>query len=313
MKTPFHIEAPAKINLSLRVLGKREDGFHEVETLMVRLPGLHDILSVEEAGEFCFECDEPSVPSDESNLVVRAARLFERRTGMTCRIKVRLEKRVPHGAGLGGGSSDAAAMLVALDRLSGAGIGAEKLAEWTAELGSDVAFFTGSGPAWCRGRGEILETAAGIPALPVLLLKPGFGVATPDAYSRWSTAPVLPGIRHEPASFAWGDMVNDLERPVFSKHLFLAEMKIWLSRRHEVAAAMMSGSGSTMIAVLKDMDMGASLAAAARAQLDPALWSWCGVTEGVNGTRQPMALVVPPIRNRRPRQFPEADSGFCRD
>jgi 4-diphosphocytidyl-2-C-methyl-D-erythritol kinase len=88
-------------------------------------------------------------------------------------------------------------------------------------------------------------------------------------------------------------MVNDLERPVFSKHLFLAEMKIWLSRRHEVAAAMMSGSGSTMIAVLKDLDMGASLAAAARAQLDPALWSWCGVTEGVNGTRQPMALAVP--------------------
>lgn len=280
MTTPFQVEAPAKINLSLRVLGKRDDGFHDVETLMVRLPGLHDILTVEDAGEFGFGCDDPSVPSDEGNLVVRAVRLFERHTGKICHIKVRLEKRIPHGAGLGGGSSDAAAMLGALDRWAGTDLGAAKLAEWAAELGSDVAFFTGNGPTWCRGRGEILEPATDIPRLPVLLLKPGFGVATPDAYSRWSTASELPGIAREPVSFPWGDMVNDLERPVFSKHLFLAEMKIWLKRRHEVVAALMSGSGSTMMAVLKDPDMGTSLAAAARAQLDPTLWSWCGLTEG---------------------------------
>lgn len=280
MNTPYHIEAPAKINLSLRVLGLREDGFHGIETLMVRLPGLHDSISVEDAGEFGFECDDPSLPSGEDNLVVRAVRLFERHSGKICRIKVRLDKRIPHGAGLGGGSSDAASVLVALDRISGTEVGPAKLAEWAAELGSDVAFFTGSGPAWCRGRGEILEPAPGVPALPVLLLKPGFGVATQDAYSRWSTAPALPGIPCDPVSFSWGDMVNDLERPVFSKHLFLAEVKAWLSRRPEVLAAMMSGSGSTMIAVLKEPDQGNALAVAAKAQLDPTLWFWQGVTEG---------------------------------
>ncbi len=284
MNIPYHIEAPAKINLSLRVLGKREDGFHEIETLMVRLPGLHDVITVEDAGEFDFECDDPSLTSGEDNLVVRAVRLFERHSGRTCRVKVRLEKRIPHGAGLGGGSSDAAAMLLALDRMSGMEIGTAKLAEWASELGSDVAFFTGSGPARCRGRGEILEPAPGIPALPVLLLKPGFGVATQDAYSRWPAASALPGIPSEPVVFSWGDMVNDLEQPVFSKHLFLAEMKIWLSRRHEVLAAMMSGSGSTMIAVLKNPDMGNSLAAAAKAQLDPTLWFWQGMTEGEQAT-----------------------------
>ena len=105
------MSAPAKLNVSLRVLGRREDGFHEIETLMVRLPGLSDRVSIEDAAEFVFDCDAVDVPTDENNLAVRALRVFERATGMGLKIRLGLEKRVPHGAGLGGGSSDAAAVL----------------------------------------------------------------------------------------------------------------------------------------------------------------------------------------------------------
>ena len=134
-------EAPAKVNLSLRILGKREDGFHELETLMVPVSGLADQLTFEEAEEFSFSCDAPGVPVDEGNLVVKAVRLFEAKRGKECCYRVHLEKKVPHGAGLGGGSSDAATCLRALNELSGAGLSVEELCEMAGELGSDVPFF----------------------------------------------------------------------------------------------------------------------------------------------------------------------------
>ena len=191
----MRVEAPAKLNLTLRVLGKREDGFHELETLMVRLPGLADVLEIEAAEAFAFSCDGADVPADESNLVVKAVRIFERETGRECRYRIGLTKKVPHGAGLGGGSSDAAAVLLALDELEGTGVGKDGLASMAAELGSDVPFFLDGGACWCRGRGEILEPTT-IGRHDVLLLKPAFGVGTPDAYKRWKDSRELPGVRY---------------------------------------------------------------------------------------------------------------------
>ena len=270
------LEAPAKLNLSLRVLGKREDGFHEIDSLMVRLPGLCDRLSFAGAEEDIFTCDDPGVPSDGSNLVLKALAAYRAAAGLARPLAIHLEKRVPHGAGLGGGSSDAAATLRALDRLNGDALGTERLMEVAATLGSDIPFFLGPPAARASGRGERIEAAGDPPDLNVVLLKPDFGVATPDAYKRWTASRELPGIPYGPQSFPWGELVNDLERPVFQKHLFLAEMKAWLLRRPEVAGALMSGSGSTMFAVLEAAADGAPLIEAARAELDPTLWAWQG-------------------------------------
>jgi len=278
--TKLLLQAPAKLNLSLRILGKREDGFHELDTLMVRLPGLADELSFSPAETFSFACSDPSVPGDESNLVVKAVRAWERASGQQCRLEVNLKKNVPHGAGLGGGSSDAATTLLGVNQLHGSPLPLDVLHQLASALGSDISFFLHPGAARCTGRGEIIQPAPSPPALPVLLLKPGFGVATPDAYKRWMNSSEIPGISYGAQIFTWGEMVNDLERPVFEKHRFLAEVKQWLLERPEVAGAMMSGSGSTMFAILREGAAADILAADAKEALDPTLWSWSGLTDG---------------------------------
>ncbi len=273
------ITAPAKLNLTLRIHGKREDGFHELETLMAPLPGLADVLYLEAAESYSLEVIGAEVGPVEDNLVTRAVRLFEERSGRCCSYRVRLEKRIPAGAGLGGGSSDAAAALGALNEAGGVSLEFSELEAMAAELGSDVPFFLREGACWCRGRGEILEPAE-VEAHEVLLLKPGFGVQTADAYGRWSGSRELPGVRYEPQRVGGIDLVNDLERPVFEKFPFLAEVKSWLLEQFEVRAALMSGSGATVFAILHGSDAATRLAERAQRQLDPKLWWWAGTVGG---------------------------------
>ena len=276
----FTLEAPAKLNLSLRVVRRREDGFHDIDSLMVRVPGLHDLITFNDSASDDFRCDDPNVPEDGSNLVVKARVAYREATGFDQPFDIFLQKKVPHGAGLGGGSSDAAATLVGLNRLNGDALDTPRLMEIAATLGSDIPFFLGPPVARATGRGEVIEAAAALPSLPILLLKPSFGVATPDAYKRWKDSRELPGITYGPQVFPWGELVNDLERPVFEKHLFLAEVKAWLMAQQGVAGALMSGSGSTMFAVLDDPSQAEAIITAARAQLDPTLWAWHGVIGG---------------------------------
>lgn len=277
--TSFILHAPAKLNLSLRVLGKREDGFHEIDTTMVKLTGLADTLEFREAESLSFRCDDPSVPQDESNLVMKAVRAYEATVGHTCDCSITLKKAIPHGAGLGGGSSDAAATFLGLNRLYGFKLGFETLHKLAASLGSDIPFFLTSGASRCRGKGEIIDPIPSPSKLPVILLKPSFGVSTPDAYGRWKQSLEIAGVRYSGQSVQGVTLMNDLEKPVFEKHRFLAELKQWLLNRHETTAALMSGSGSTVFAMLKTVDSAESLAAAARAELDPGLWHWAGFTE----------------------------------
>jgi 4-diphosphocytidyl-2-C-methyl-D-erythritol kinase len=276
--SPRTLHAPAKINLSLLVLGRREDGFHEIETTMVKLPGLADRIEIEKSDGFSFECDTPDVPGDERNLVVKAVRAYENAAGTSCKVSIRLRKTIPHGAGLGGGSSDAAATLRGLDELHGGLLGDNRLRELAAELGSDIPFFLTDAAARCTGRGEIIEAAPSPPPLRILLLKPAFSVPTPDAYSRWSDSRELPGIHYQEQEASGLRLVNGLERPVFAKHRFLAELKMWLLARDEVSAALLCGSGSTVFAVLRDDADAGALARCARHELDPGLWHWAGVT-----------------------------------
>lgn len=280
MNSPLVAQAPAKLNLSLRVLRKREDGFHEIESTMIRIPGLHDQLTISTSVEDKFSCDDPSVPSDQSNLVLKAVDAYRAESGFDQNLTIYLEKRIPHGAGLGGGSSDAATMLTVLNQINDDYLPQEKLIEVAAGLGSDIPFFLGSPTAKVSGRGESIESVDPPPELPVILLKPSFGVATPDAYGRWKDSTELPGVSYGSQKFSWGELANDLERPVFSKHLFLAEMKVWLLERPEISGALMSGSGSTMFAVLRDLDLADRVIRAAKQHLDPTLWSWSGTIGG---------------------------------
>lgn len=278
--TTFTLQAPAKLNLSLHVLGMRGDGFHQIDTLMVKLRGLADELEFREADDFLFACDDPGVPGGEGNLVVKAAKAFEAATGIVCKCSISLKKVIPHGAGLGGGSSDAAMTLLGLNRFHAHPLGVERLHELAASLGSDIPFFLTTGAARCTGRGENIEPIPSPPVLPILLLKPSFGVETSDAYKRWKHSLQIPGIHHAPQEVQGISLVNDLERSVFEKHRFLAELKQWLLDRRETAAALMSGSGSTVFAVLRDGADAQAVASAARTELDPTLWHWSGFTEG---------------------------------
>jgi 4-diphosphocytidyl-2-C-methyl-D-erythritol kinase len=273
--------APAKLNLSLKVLGKRSDGFHEIESLMVPLScaDLGDHLQFEKTGEYSLHCDAVGVPTDESNLISKAVRAFEKATGKPCQWRVSLQKKIPHGAGLGGGSSDAATTLLALNELDAAGFSDQELAAMGSSFGSDVAFFIYQKACMVSGRGEIVEPVDmhEIIGQKVLLLKPGFGVSTPDAYRHCMDAIEIPGVDYSPQNMPWGEIVNELEKPVFYKHRFLAEMKLWLLAQAGVNAAMMSGSGSTMMAFLSDANFADELITCARRELDPGLWG-CNVT-----------------------------------
>jgi 4-diphosphocytidyl-2-C-methyl-D-erythritol kinase len=272
-------EAPCKINLNLRIVGKRDDGFHEVDTLMAPL-SLADRLEFEPISHGVeLVCDTPGVPLDESNLVIKAIRVMERELGRDLSYRVRLVKNVPHGAGLGGGSSDAASTLLAVNQLEKAGLSQEHLIKLAAELGSDIGFFLGGGICRCTGRGEKVQAAPEPERsfkAPILLLKPVFGVSTPDAYRRWKASKQLPNIPYDPVSWGGIEWVNDLERPVFEKFLILGEIKRWLKEQQGVKVALMSGSGSTMFAVLEDERAGEDIVQRAKQELDPTLWTWVG-------------------------------------
>ena len=265
--------APAKVNLSLRVLRRREDGFHEIESLMCPV-SIFDTLEIthrEEPG-LEFVCDDPSLPTGDDNLVVRAAKLFCTECGLEPRVRIVLTKRIPHGAGLGGGSSDAASTLLGLDRLFETQLPCEALAAMAADLGSDIPFFIYQSAAKIGGRGERVEPVDFPHALPLLLIKPAFGVPTPWAYKKWKDSVEIPEVRYTAQEFPWGSLVNDLERPVFEKYVFLADLKMWLLNQPEVTGALMSGSGATVFALLQTKEEAGALGERIAAEFGPDLW-----------------------------------------
>jgi 4-diphosphocytidyl-2-C-methyl-D-erythritol kinase len=283
--------APAKINLSFAIKGRRADGFHEIETLMAPI-SLADRLTLETSAEvdggIDFSCDDLSLPSGEGNLVVRAAKLFRETANITTGVKIVLEKTIPHGAGLGGGSSDAASTLLGLNELFGTRLNESDLITLAAQLGSDVPFFIVRSAAICRGRGEIVNPTSLVARFDLLLLKPDFGVPTSWAYGRWKESSELPGVDYSPQEFGGFRFTNDLERPVFEKFVLLGHLKTWLRGQPEVGAALMSGSGSTVFAILRDGTAGEELAARARQEIDPTLWTCrCETVDR-----------VPPLRDR---------------
>jgi 4-diphosphocytidyl-2-C-methyl-D-erythritol kinase len=276
----MQILAPAKINLSLKILGRRGDGFHEIETLIVPI-SLADKINIEKQTRWIdFTCGDPSVPKGDENLVVRAAKAFFDATNIKSGVSIRLEKKIPHSAGLGGGSSDAAATLLALNQLLDTKLPQEALAKMAETIGSDVPFFIFQSAATCKGRGELVTSKPVRERLSILLLKPEFGVSSTWAYSHWQDSKEIPGVAYGAQEFAGQTFVNDLERAVFEKFVFLAELKMWLLKQAEVGAALMSGSGSTVFAVMRSNVDADLVAKRAREELDRSLWTCVCETTG---------------------------------
>jgi 4-diphosphocytidyl-2-C-methyl-D-erythritol kinase len=262
--------APAKINLYLHILGRRADGFHELETLMAPI-SLGDTLDIEliTAGVE-FTCSDPALSDAKDNLATKAARVFLDEFKLTTGVRIHLEKAVPVGAGLGGGSSDAAAVLLALRELTRIGCADAKLAELAAQLGSDIPFFIYRTPAVCRGRGEIIEPVRLKEAFQGLLVHPGFGVPTPWAYKTYAQNPSqgAPG-----RTFADFTLRNDLEPPAFSKYPWLPAVKSWFQKQPEVLDSLMSGSGSSVFALTGSTEAIGRLRERFLAEFGPTLFS----------------------------------------
>jgi 4-diphosphocytidyl-2-C-methyl-D-erythritol kinase len=265
----------AKINLTLEILGKRPDGFHELATWMLPV-GLCDSLEIEEASQPSFISNVPELGEDPSNLVIRAAQSFTQAASIDTVYAIHLDKNIPMGAGLGGGSSNAAATLQLLNQLHGFPLRRERLEELAANLGSDVAFFLDGRSAWCTGRGERIEARVFPHHLWICLFKPGFAIPTASAYRAYARL-ATNYQRGEETVTPWGKLRNDLEPAVLPKYLFLGLLKDWLKEQSETLFALMAGSGSTIFAIVQSQAEGETLQTRFRGQFGK--WTWSAVCE----------------------------------
>jgi 4-diphosphocytidyl-2-C-methyl-D-erythritol kinase len=277
----MQVLAPAKINLSLKILGRRRDGFHEIDTLMAPI-SLCDEIRIERSDKegIEFHCDDASLPQGDDNLIVRAAKSFFAVTKLKPAVCVELQKKIPHGAGLGGGSSDAAFTLLALNELFETNLPREALSKMAEMIGSDIPFFIFQSAAVCKGRGELVTPLKLRQSLSLILIKPGFAVSTSWAYHHWQGSREIPRVSYAAQEFGGQTLVNDLERPAFEKFVFLAQLKMWLLKQPEVGVALMSGSGSATFAVLRENAEADHIAERAKAELDPELWTCACETIG---------------------------------
>jgi 4-diphosphocytidyl-2-C-methyl-D-erythritol kinase len=265
---------PAKINLMLEIVGRRADGFHDLTTWMLPI-ALYDSVEIEAAKQDSVSANVSELRNDQSNLVVRARDLFAEVTGIRAAYRITLEKNIPMGAGLGGGSSDAAATLRLLNQIHRGPLDIPRQRELAARLGSDVAFFLEARSAWCTGRGEVMGQKEFDRGLWICLFKPAFGVSTAFAYQAYAQLPDNQK-KGESVETKWGTLRNDLEQSVFRKYLLLPVIKDWLREQPETIVSLMSGSGSTMFAVVKDQAGGRALVERFRAKFGDKIWNWVG-------------------------------------
>jgi 4-diphosphocytidyl-2-C-methyl-D-erythritol kinase len=258
--TPVTIRAHAKINLDLRVLGTRPDGFHELRTVFQTI-SLHDTLTcLPSEGPFTIECGVPGFPLDRTNLIWKAADTLWRslrRAGAVRNVLVRVDKQIPMHAGLGGGSADAAAALMGLARFWHLQVRPAQLTDLAATLGADVPFFLSGGTALGLGKGDEIYPLMDLAPHWIVLVVPGFGVSTADAYGLYEADRQLDRtLRPEPQYVPgpWpsraAQMVNDLEPPIARRHPEIDQMKATLRRAGALAAAM-TGSGSTVFGLFR--------------------------------------------------------------
>lgn len=248
------LSAPAKINLCLSVLGKRPDGYHDVEMLMQAV-GLYDEVTVALTGDgITVQCDNSAVPTGEGNIAYQAAARMLALAGRDVGVTIGIKKRIPVAAGLGGGSSDAAAVIEACNRLLGTGLDTRRMAEVGAALGMDVPFFFHGPTALARGRGEILEKTTPMDPFWVLLANPGFETSTAWVYKNVNLGLTKKVDCNKIARLKIGRMAlslhNDLETVTKAAHPVIGDIEKALLV-HGALGAMMSGSGPTVFGIFE--------------------------------------------------------------
>lgn len=274
----YHRLAPAKVNLGLHVLRQRADGYHDLETVLVPI-GWHDRLTVLPARAFGFTCSDPSLPADERNLCVRAAQALAAHLGTEPHGALHLEKHLPHGAGLGGGSSDAAHTLRLLADHWGLDVSAATLHTLAAGLGSDVPFFLHDEAMLATGRGEVLEPLGAEPyQLPFALavVMPPVQISTAEAYAlvqpEATARPDLRAVILSNDLDRWRDeLANDFETPILARYPAIRAAR---QRLLEAGAgyAALSGSGAAVFGVFEHAEAARQIAEEAKAEGQPA-WS----------------------------------------
>ncbi len=254
------IEAPAKINLTLDVKGKRGDGYHELETIMHHV-SLVDKITLTKDDNIHIESNSNLIPLDESNLAYQAALLYFKETKEEAGVKIFIEKNIPISAGLAGGSSNAAAVLIGLNKLYQGNLSPNKLWKLACKLGSDVPFCLTNTTAMARGRGEILTPLPMIDKLHFLLVKPDFPISTREVFEKFSLEKVIKFPNNEDFLIAWreyniiklaNEMVNVLESVSLSLYPELKEIKAKLINWGALNA-IMSGSGPTIFGLFTDL------------------------------------------------------------
>ncbi len=255
---PMSIRAYAKINIGLNILGKREDGFHNLETVF-HLVNIYDELDLQPSSTIILKCDSTDVPPDETNLCLRAAQTIAGECHTIRGVQITLTKRIPVGAGLGGGSSDAAATLTGLNTFWNLNLSGQRLHEYALRLGSDVPYFLHRQSALATGRGDVLEYFPLDVGFWILIVAPGIQVSTPWAYRQLqpSDAPkirltknlLLDSLEH-PEKLSHS-ITNDFEQPVFHHHPELRKIKESILDEGAVFA-LMSGSGSAIYGFFTD-------------------------------------------------------------
>ncbi|OEF95750.1 4-(cytidine 5'-diphospho)-2-C-methyl-D-erythritol kinase [Desulfuribacillus alkaliarsenatis] len=252
--------AKAKINLTLDILGKRSDGYHEVE-MMMQTVDLTDqmIFTLRQGTDITIECDVSYVPTDERNLAYKAAKLLQDRFSVNKGVHIMLHKKIPVSAGLAGGSSNAAATLRGLNQLWELNLTTEEMVEIAAEIGSDVAFCVyGSGTAIARGRGEIIERIPKAPPMTILLVKPQISVSTAVVYQNYrselvkarpNTKAMLEAINEQDQKAICDNLSNVLETVTFSMHPEVQRLKQQMLS-FGADGVLMSGSGPTVYGIV---------------------------------------------------------------
>ncbi|MCH9609141.1 MAG: 4-diphosphocytidyl-2-C-methyl-D-erythritol kinase [Chlamydiales bacterium] len=239
--------SPAKVNLFLRILRRREDGFHEIASLFQAID-LGDTLFLELSSCDQFTTNSPDIPLGPSNLVFKALKLFREKTALSTPVKIHLEKKIPTEAGLGGGSSNAATTLWGLNALHDFPLSEKELQLWSAELGSDVPFFFSSGTAYCQGRGEQIKNLKPLSLQPFWLFKPPSGLSTQQIYQALDLKMCSTVDPEELlASFYLDKPIyhNDLESPAFLQDGALARLKSTFEEAY--ANVVMTGSGTAFV------------------------------------------------------------------
>ena len=279
------ILSPAKVNLFLRVLGKRPDGYHEIQSLAQPVSLFDEIaVSVGPGRGVGLSSSGRAVPAGEENLAVAAAAAYLEEAAVEKRVSVEMRKKIPLGAGLGGGSSNAASVLVGLDRLLGA-LGEERLFGIAARLGADVPFFTRSSAAFAEGKGERVRTLSDFPLFHYVIVFPGTGVPTRDVYERWRE-PESPPERVDPAPLAAEfragrfPLENGLEEPLFGLFPKAASLKE-LFRSFGAESALVSGSGSSVFSVFGEREPAEEIYGYLRTSDDFEVF----LAEGISGRR----------------------------